>query len=178
MSAQITGLDINLIKKFDIILRTLSSGFEINIVKFNNICQKTRKLYLSLYSWYCMPATVHKILVHSTEVIKNALLPIGQLSEEAQEARNKDCRRLREHNTRKCSRIATNRDLMSILLITSDPLINSLREVPKKKADKLPPGVLSLIVAPIVARPQIINIPPNEDDYYISDSEEDSDDDD
>ena len=33
-----------------------------------------------------MPVTVHKILVYSTEVIKTCLLPIGQLSEESQEA--------------------------------------------------------------------------------------------
>ena len=67
---------------------------------------------------------------------------------------------------------------MSMLLITSDPLINSLREVPKKKSGKLPPEVLNLIVAPsVVARSEIINIPPNEDDYFILDSSEDSGDD-
>lgn len=76
-----------------------------------------------------MPATVHKILVHGVDVVQSALLPIGQLSEEAQEARNKDGRRFREHNTRNRSRVATNRDLLNMLLITSDPLINSLREV-------------------------------------------------
>ena len=37
-----------------------------------------------------MPPTVHKILIYSSAVIKNAILPIGQLSEEAQEACNKD----------------------------------------------------------------------------------------
>lgn len=66
-----------------------------------------------------MPVTVHKILVHSVDIIQTALLPIGQLSEEAQEARNKDCRRFREDNTRKRPRIATNTDLINMLLITS-----------------------------------------------------------
>lgn len=95
VSAEIIGLDVELIKKIDIILRTLASGYDINLEKFENVCRETRKLYLSLYSWYFMPATVHKILVHSTQVIKTALLPIGQFSEEAQEARNKDLRRFR-----------------------------------------------------------------------------------
>lgn len=36
------------------------------------------------YSWYYMPATVHTILIHSTEVIKIAIIPIRQLSEEIQ----------------------------------------------------------------------------------------------
>ena len=53
-----------------------------------------------------MPVTVQKILMHSTEVIKSCILPIGQLPEESQEAQNKDCRRFREHHTRKKSRIA------------------------------------------------------------------------
>lgn len=73
-----------------------------------------------------MPATVHKILVHSTEVIKISIVPNGRLSKEVQEARNKNYRRFQEHNTRKCSHIAMNRDLLSILIIPSDPLINSL----------------------------------------------------
>lgn len=183
MSAQITGLDVEIIKQFDVILRTLSSGFEINLVEFNKFCLETRRHYLSLYSWYCMPATVHKILIHSTEVIKAALLPIGQLSEEAQEARNKDCRRFREYNTRKCSRVATNRDLLSMLVITSDPLINSLREIPQKKPEKICSEVLKLILSPSIVESRLETssyyrtVPQNDDDYTVNDSSEDSDDD-
>lgn len=183
MSAQITGLDVEIIKQFDVILRTLSSGFEINLVEFNKFCLETRRHYLSLYSWYCMPATVHKILIHSTEVIKAALLPIGQLSEEAQEARNKDCRRFREYNTRKCSRVATNRDLLSMLVITSDPLINSLREIPQKKPEKICSEVLKLIFNHSIVESRLETssyyrtVPQNDDDYTVNDSSEDSDDD-
>lgn len=131
-SAEITGLDVTLIQNFDTLLRALSSGFDININNFQKLASLTRKLYLDLYSWYYMPVTVHKILVHSVDIIQSAILPIGQLSEEAQEARNKDCRRFRRDNTRKRSRIATNIDLLNMLIITSDPVINSLRDVPKK----------------------------------------------
>lgn len=133
LSAEITGLDAELIKKIDILLRALSSGYDINLKKIENFALETKNHYLNLYSWYNMPVTVHKILLHSSEFIKTFHLPMGQLSEEAQEARNKDCRRFREHNTRKCSRIATNKDLLNMLLITSDPVINSLREVPRKR---------------------------------------------
>lgn len=174
LTGEITGLDVTLIKRFHVILRTLSSGYDINCSDFEKYCRETRKLYIDLYSWYCMPVTVHKILMHSAEVIKSCILPIGQLSEEAQEARNKDCRRFRERHTRKHSRIATNTDLLRMLLITSDPLINSLRELPKKKLTSLPPEVLQLIVPPSVQprtsidRPQHIN----EEDYLVSDSTE------
>ena len=36
------------------------------------------------------PVTVYKILVYSSEIIKRCNLPIGQISEESQEACNKD----------------------------------------------------------------------------------------
>lgn len=173
LSSEITGIDVELITKFHIILCTLSSGYDIDCVAFENLCVRTRKLYLSLYPWYFMPATVHKILVHSTAVIKSCILPIGQLSEEAQEARNKDCRRFREHHTRKRSRIATNTDLLNMLIITSDPLINSLREVPRRKISKLPTEVMKLIIPPEMPDRRLSSNPgpsSNPGDYLISDS--------
>jgi len=43
-----------------------------------------------------MLSSVHKILVHGGKV-KSALLSIGQLTKEAQEARNKDFKRFRKY---------------------------------------------------------------------------------
>lgn len=71
-----------------------------------------------------MPATLHKVLVHGHDIIKHCIIPIGQLSEEAQESRNKDYRNYRERFTRKISRLHTNTDLINRLLITSDPIIS------------------------------------------------------
>jgi len=59
-----------------------------------------------------MPASVHKILLHGSEIISTALLPIWQLFEEAQEARNKDLKKFRESFARKFSREETDKDLM------------------------------------------------------------------
>lgn len=178
LSAQITELDVTIIKHFNVLLRTLSSGFVINLGEFKKLCDETKRLYVSLYSWYYMPATEHKLLIHSTEVIKTAIVPIGQLSEEAQEARNEDCRRFREHNTRKYSRLATNRDLLNMLILTSDPLINSLRGIPKKKRNKLCAEVLKLIIAPTIQPRLQLRPRPSQtqEDYfqlYSSDSESD-----
>ena len=75
-----------------------------------------------------MPVTVHKVLVHSAEVIKTWILVIGQLSEKSQETRNKDFRRLLEQHTRRKKCISTNIGLLHILL-SFDPVINSRREV-------------------------------------------------
>jgi hypothetical protein len=42
------------------------------------------------YGWYYMPASVHEILIHGAKIIEAAILPVAQLSEEAQEACNID----------------------------------------------------------------------------------------
>lgn len=41
ISAEITGIDKNLIIRFHIILQCLSSGYNINFIKFGNYCWET-----------------------------------------------------------------------------------------------------------------------------------------
>ena len=93
-----------------------------------------------------MPVSVHKILCHGTEVIKQCIIPIGQLSQEAQKARKKDCRRFRMVNIRKTSRISTNRHLLNMLLISSDPLINSFSKKPLTKRKLMCPEILQYLI--------------------------------
>lgn len=92
-----------------------------------------------------MPASVPKVLFHGRDNIASCILPNGQLSEEAQEARNKDTRRHREFFIRKTSRVNTNIDLLNRLLISSDPFIASLRHVPKRNRSHLESEVLKLL---------------------------------
>lgn len=128
VAASITGINIELIKKFKIILEVLSSGFEIDLEKFSSFTMSTAKMYVNLlYSWQPMSPTVHKILVHSSGVIAHALLPIGQLSEEAAEERNKHFRQYRESYSRKFSRRECNEDVLNRLLLTSDPYLSCMR---------------------------------------------------
>lgn len=94
---------------------------------------ETYSLIVELYAWYKMPWSVHRILMHGAQTIRYNILPIGQLTEEAAEARNKDFRRYREHHSRKFSRTATNQDILNFLLVSSDPLISSMRPVIQKK---------------------------------------------
>ncbi|XP_076290264.1 uncharacterized protein LOC143213857 [Lasioglossum baleicum] len=84
-SAKITGVDLTLIKRFHVILQVISSPYDINTEKFRKYTHDTAVYYVQTYGWYYMPASIHKILVHGAEIIEHALLPIGQLSEEAQE---------------------------------------------------------------------------------------------
>lgn len=135
-TASILNLDPTLVRRFAIILQTISSGEKINISAFDDFAKKTAEVFVEMYGWYYLPATVHKLLFHGADIIKTFLVPIGMLSEEALEARHKEFRKIRENHTRKCSREACNEDILKQFLITSDPFISSIRpkmsEVKKK----------------------------------------------
>lgn len=61
-AAQATGLDETLIKNFRVILVAMSSGKEIDAEKFRKYCAETADNYKSLYNWYYMPPSVHKVI--------------------------------------------------------------------------------------------------------------------
>lgn len=127
-TAAITGLDEDLIRRFAVILQAITSGEVIDVPKFKEYTKITAEKYVELYNWYYMSSTVHKILIHGADIIAgNAVVPIGSLSEEASEARNKDFRRFREHHSRKKSRQASNEDVLNMLILSSDPLLTSIR---------------------------------------------------
>lgn len=126
VSSACTDIDVNLIKRFSVILRAISSGFPVNIQSFENYTRKTAEKFVELYPWYYMPASVHKLLIHGPAIVKASVLPIGMYSEEALESRNKHLRNYREHHARKCSREKTITDMFHALLYTSDPMISSI----------------------------------------------------
>ena len=146
LTSEITGVDVRLIKRFNTILQVLSCGRKIDAVKYESYVFETQ-MYVELYNWYYMSSSVHKILLHGAQIIESFIIPIGLLSEEAQEARNKDFRRFREFNTRKCSRFATNVDLTHKLLISSDAYLAYLRQDWKHVSSVLEPEALELIIS-------------------------------
>jgi len=144
-SAFITGLNKDLLYRFHVILRTISIGLEIDIQKFRQYCFDTRKLYLELYPWFNMPMTVHKILTHGADIAEHCILPLGQMSEEASEAKNKEMRKVREGYTCKKSRHRTNYDVMRYMLAASDPHITFLRHLGQLRKGAANKDVLSLL---------------------------------
>lgn len=147
-ASEITGVDKDLLNRFNVILQTLSSGFSIKTNEFKIYLFETAERFVFLYPWYYMPASLHKILLHGADIISSFDLPIGQLSEDVQEARHKEYRHYREHNTRKTSRVETNTDLFHMFLISSDPLISSIRKLPNKKESVLSPEALRFLKCP------------------------------
>lgn len=133
ISAEITGVNEDLIVRLGYILRVVNSGLPIIMSEFESYAQETAHLYVSLYSWYYMPVTVHKILVHGAQIISRFILPVGMLSEEAQETRTKDLRSGRRDHTRKCSRVASMQDLFNRLTLSSDPCLHlAVNTMPKE----------------------------------------------
>lgn len=91
-----------------------------------------------------MPVSVHKLLLHGGDIIEHAIVPIGQLSEDAQEANHKCFRKYRENNSRKMSRKFNNTDIFNNLLIASDPIISS-RKCIENKIKELSEDVRNLL---------------------------------
>jgi len=61
LSASITGIDKTLIRRCSVILQALFSLYRVNATAFDNYAKETAKLFVSLYAWYYMPASVHKV---------------------------------------------------------------------------------------------------------------------
>lgn len=71
--------------------------------------------------------------------------------------------------SRKCSRAKFNVDVFNLLLLSSDPLITSKRELPKKKMTTLPKEAIELLMAP--------SLQPTDENYSSTqDDDDDSDD--
>ena len=121
--SEITGADIEVIKRMHIVLITISSGYHVDSDQFEVYCTDTAKIIVNEYGWYIMPPSVHKILIHGCSISKQFDLLIAQYSEEAQESLNKQIRNARLHHTAKISRINTTKYQMHYLLIRSDPKI-------------------------------------------------------
>lgn len=172
-SARITGVDEELIHRFHIILQTISSGEAINIAKFRMYTTETAKYFVEKYPWYKMPTGVHRLLIHGPDIIAAALVPIGKLSEEAQEATNKLIKRNREYHARKCSRVKNMEDVFRRLLATTDPFIASLRQVRQKKVKSLLPEAKALLAS----TPLATDTDEDSDDHLDGDSDSYEDDD-
>lgn len=148
MSAQITEVNEELIYRFSVILQAISSGLQVDTAAFKQYARETYELYISLYSWYRMPSSIHKILMHGAAIFAEfGTIPIGSLSEEASEARNKDFRRYRHDLSRKFCRKSTNEDVLHNHLLSSDPYLSSFRPKLERKHRLLTADAKQLLVA-------------------------------
>lgn len=121
----------------------------LDLDKFGELCLETFKIWIEKYESQKMTPTVHKVLVHGSDIITNSILPVGVLSEEAAESRNKFYRNDRLFHARKTSRIDNMTDMFNRQLDTSDPFLSSIRiteRIKRHNFKALPPEVQDLIL--------------------------------
>ncbi|XP_053970340.1 uncharacterized protein LOC128872056 isoform X3 [Hylaeus volcanicus] len=169
LSASTTQIDVQFIYRLKVILEAISSNHKINVDKFAAYASETAKLYVELYPWHPMTPTMHKILIHGAAVIEHAILPIGQLSEEAAKVRNKHFRQYRQNYSRKFSRKLCNEDVINRLLLTSDPLLTSLRPKQRKRTLPLLKDTIDLLA---LANVTISGIESEDEDEAENDNED------
>ena len=129
------------------ILKAVCSSYDLEPEKFKEYCNETTDKILSLYSWYTIPPTVHKLLEHGAQIAEVLELPLGFYSEEAQEAQNKEIWKARLNHSAKISRVNVMKNQFHYLLSRSDPVISSM-SFKKNKSENgklLSPEVLSLL---------------------------------
>lgn len=85
--AETLGINKELLRRIRIILQTISHNFPIDPDAFGDYCKLTAEMYIALYPWYYMNPTFHKILIHGADIVRNSVLPLGMLSEQAAESR-------------------------------------------------------------------------------------------
>lgn len=74
-SAQIIGIDQDIIYRFYVILQAISCGYEIDVNKFRQYCKELAERIVHAYDWYYMPTLVHKLLIHGPDIVKQSILP-------------------------------------------------------------------------------------------------------
>ena len=116
--------------------------------RFEDYCFETANHIQQKYDWLPMTPTVHKVLVHSKQIMENISLPAGYYGEDAAEARNKIYKSDRLSHARTTSRVDNFSDVFNRALDTSDPLISSLginTRIQQRKRLNLPPEVIQLL---------------------------------
>lgn len=69
ISVEITGLDKTLLDRCYCLLQCLSSGYKINSLAFKEYALETARKLVAKYPWHNLSSSVHKVLVHGSEVI-------------------------------------------------------------------------------------------------------------
>jgi hypothetical protein len=166
--AEILGLELWLVKGLSTILSAINSGLPINADKFGEYCSSLGNQYVQKYNWYHMPVTLHKLLLHGKEVVKGSTLPIGMLSEQAGESRNKLYRQFREFHARKTSRKDNLSDVFNRSMDSSDPIVSNFSLDDRKKKLKKHPlthEVIALLEEPESFGPRELEEPEDESQY-------------
>ena len=110
------------------ILRIINSSQKVKTDLLETICKDTYLMILDKFPWASITLTLHKVLAHSEELLResNSSLGLKNISE-GSESCNKLIRRYREHLARKISFEANISDIFVRLVSESDPVLTLFR---------------------------------------------------
>lgn len=152
--SEILELDKDLINRVRIILIALACQFPLDAELFDEFCSQTAEHYVKLYKWFPLPSSIHKVLMHSRDIMMANELPVGVLAEDAAESCNKLYRNNREFHARKNSRRNNLKDVFNRAIDSSDPFIASFglqKRQNSRMRKSLPTEVLQLLKPPKVS---------------------------
>lgn len=168
----------NFVKRMRVILIALSCQLPLDEELFQEFCMQTAELYVEHYSWFPMPPSIHKVLIHSRDILLASELPVGVLAEDAAESCNKFYRHNRQFHARKDTRSHNLMDVYNRALDWSDPIVAShgMKNRQKFRTRKnLPPEVISLLMsheAPTIQEPEEIDLDSSKTDFLEEFSQE------
>jgi hypothetical protein len=150
--AEILNLDKDFVNRLTNILRILNQKHPVKEHEFEKYCEETYKMYCDLYNWYFMPPTLHKILKHSSAVMKTLPMTIGEMSEESAESTNRVLKHDKLHHARKISHKVNLLDVFNRRMARSDEVILQyslenfrMRHRKKKDVEELPEVVKNML---------------------------------
>lgn len=129
-------LDVKLIRDFRTII---IAHQDLNPDKFQEVCKRISNVYAKDFSWARPSSAIHKVLAHGSDLIRVSPLPLGVLSEEGAESKNKDYRNDRLHHARKSGRKQNLSDVFHRSMETSDPLVSMVSATKRRDACKTQP---------------------------------------
>lgn len=101
--------------------------------RFDKYAYEAAYLFVAKYGWYYMSVIIHKVLIQGRTIIEHAVLLVGLFSEEAQEVQNKNDKKYRYQYSRKLNHVATNEDIIHMLLLSSNSLISRRTRTASKR---------------------------------------------
>ena len=145
--AEITGVNQNLIHRLHTQIIAFNVDAQIDPEKYRSYGQGTAALWVSLYPWYPMPASVHQLCLHGHESLELSSLPISFYTEQSLESAHKYFKYDRTHHARRNSRINTITDQFNRQNDKADIIIAMMLQQRRRRSAKLdlPPDVLALL---------------------------------
>lgn len=121
--SRLTGVDRELLHRFNVILTAMSLDYEINTDEFGAYCKATADYFSQTYRWFQLPTIVHKLLYHGKAMAEEFIIPIGMMSEEAQLARNRDSKSFFQRHAKKESTEQVLMQVIKHMMVLGDPVM-------------------------------------------------------